>query len=91
MARNVICVLKLQICGKALTKKNGQNIMMLTKWQWGFSSAFSCTHVIVPLWQNIKYRIFDRDALRMSGPTYDFVEFQRFAQIFMRNTRKLDL
>ena len=68
MARNVICVLKLQICGKALTKKNGQNIMMLTKWQWGFSSAFSCTHVIVPLWQNIKYRIFDHSALQ-SGPT----------------------
>ena len=72
MARNVICVLKLQICGKALTKKNGQNIMMLTKWQWGFSSAFSCTHVIVPLWQNIKYRIFDRDA-RWSGSTIHLV------------------
>ena len=34
--------------------------------------------------------IFDCDA-RRSGPTKYFVGFQRFTQIFTRNTRKLDV
>ena len=35
-------------------------------------------------------RLFDRDAC-WSGPTNYFVGFQRFTQIFTRNTRKLDV